>query len=338
MVHQKRRLSSSDPPLPSQSSSESHQSASGSTSLQSPPSDRNHPRDLARISTTRTTAEAPNDTQATTNDSDMLSPSALQRLILCPLCQVHLVEPTTLRCGHSICARHVTSSEKDPPPTTPVTPTTLPLCPLSNCLPKPISSSILPRIPSSSRINYRPAPPEQDAPSLDQPKSIPEPHVDVTLNKIISLVARANQSLRAPTPQLPSEFDDDNDSSADLQVHPYSSALHRSDSRPLKRRRRNTINSPQTTEQEDDLLSHLQKQSVRQRTLRHDEPLIPSSQLPLHDSSSTLSRDATLARFEKDLLTELTCEICFVLFFQPTTTPCQHVRTVIICLNFNRRA
>jgi hypothetical protein len=30
-------------------------------------------------------------------------------------------------------------------------------------------------------------------------------------------------------------------------------------------------------------------------------------------------------RFEKELLSELTCEICFTLMYQPVTTPCQHV-------------
>lgn len=31
-------------------------------------------------------------------------------------------------------------------------------------------------------------------------------------------------------------------------------------------------------------------------------------------------------RFEKDLISELTCEICFMLLYRPVTTPCQHVR------------
>jgi hypothetical protein len=29
--------------------------------------------------------------------------------------------------------------------------------------------------------------------------------------------------------------------------------------------------------------------------------------------------------FEKEVLTELTCEICFNLLYQPVTSPCQHV-------------
>jgi hypothetical protein len=40
------------------------------------------------------------------------------------------------------------------------------------------------------------------------------------------------------------------------------------------------------------------------------------------------SKDAVLAGFQKDLLAELTCEICFVLLYQPITTPCQHVRPI----------
>lgn len=50
-------------------------------------------------------------------------------------------------------------------------------------------------------------------------------------------------------------------------------------------------------------------------------------------TSSTSSRadventDSKLphTKFEKDLMAELTCEICFMLLYQPITTPCQHV-------------
>lgn len=49
-----------------------------------------------------------------------------------------------------------------------------------------------------------------------------------------------------------------------------------------------------TANDDDDLVAHLQNQS------------------------------SILARFEKDLLVELTCEICFILLYEPLTTPCQH--------------
>jgi hypothetical protein len=39
-------------------------------------------------------------------------------------------------------------------------------------------------------------------------------------------------------------------------------------------------------------------------------------------------------QFEKVLLTELSCEICFMLFYQPVTTPCQHVGTFYPLLTF----
>ncbi|KAG5343105.1 hypothetical protein C0989_000095 [Termitomyces sp. Mn162] len=62
-----------------------------------------------------------------------------------------------------------------------------------------------------------------------------------------------------------------------------------------------------------DLLSHLVATSARQRDTHRDQPLLPPD-----------PADPILAKFEKDLLAELTCEICFTLFYDPITTPCQH--------------
>lgn len=98
--------------------------------------------------------------------------------------------------------------------------------------------------------------------------------VDVTLNKVIHLLARP----------------DNNQDSHD---------------RPRKRRRYHDDSN------DDDLLTHLRTQSDYQQRVPADQPL-PSS----------LSQYS----FEKDLLLELTCEICFMLFYEPITTPCQHVR------------
>ena len=36
-------------------------------------------------------------------------------------------------------------------------------------------------------------------------------------------------------------------------------------------------------------------------------------------------------RVEKELLTELSCNICFTIYYQPVTTPCQHVSRLLFC-------
>lgn len=40
------------------------------------------------------------------------------------------------------------------------------------------------------------------------------------------------------------------------------------------------------------------------------------------------------ARVEKELLTELNCEICFAIYYQPVTTPCQHVSRPLLFRTF----
>ena len=39
-------------------------------------------------------------------------------------------------------------------------------------------------------------------------------------------------------------------------------------------------------------------------------------------------------RIEKELLTELNCEICFTIYYQPVTTPCQHVSCLLFVFVF----
>lgn len=45
---------------------------------------------------------------------------------------------------------------------------------------------------------------------------------------------------------------------------------------------------------------------------------------PRHDPVETGGEDPQ-TRIDKELLTELNCEICFTIYYQPVTTPCQHV-------------
>jgi hypothetical protein len=167
-----------------------------------------------------------------------INPSTLLQLLNCPVCHQTLLAPTTLQCAHTLCSAHISSIASQ--------------CPLPTCLPSSSSST-------APGVTYFPPP-------LPHPPFSADPKVDVTINKIITLLRR-----------------------------------------PL----RDYTDQP-------DLLQHLRDQRRIQRQAHPDAPLdIPQMRDPPLN---------TLARFEKELLTELTCEICFTLFYQPVTTPCQHVR------------
>jgi hypothetical protein len=61
--------------------------------------------------------------------------------------------------------------------------------------------------------------------------------------------------------------------------------------------------------------------SLRTRRRKH-----LSTRRPVHGQEDTnIPPPNPIAWFEKEMLSELTCEICFMLLYQPVTTPCQHV-------------
>ncbi|KAF9259523.1 hypothetical protein L218DRAFT_874451 [Marasmius fiardii PR-910] len=70
-------------------------------------------------------------------------------------------------------------------------------------------------------------------------------------------------------------------------------------------------NEDESDDDSNDLLSHLRSQAKRERRIAADEPVIPL-QVDTEDA------------FQKELVSELSCEICFSIFYEPTTTPCGH--------------
>ncbi|KIM46165.1 hypothetical protein M413DRAFT_441234 [Hebeloma cylindrosporum] len=165
--------------------------------------------------------------------------------------------------------------------------------PSSSC-PVPLCSSQPPslRIPPHSRVRYTPA----QNPVLPAPIPVPDHRSDVVLNKIIILVDRALQA-------DDSEVQDSDSASA---------SSRESSHRPRKRRKQHAVDD----DEEPDLLSHLRSVAAQERSIPPDVPLIPSHHSP--------PPDPALQEFDKKLLDELTCHICYVLFYQPVTTPCQH--------------
>lgn len=269
---------------------------------------------------------------ATSNTSPLQTlsfpmPSQFYLLFQCLVCSSTLVAPTTLHCGHTICSRHVRSPPPAIPPHPASAPTTvLPSCPLPSCASPPSPSA--PNIPSSSGVTYRPAP--ATAPRQPAVATVTDPKVDVSVSKLLGLLDRArawanDQQQRGDFIHQPLDLSDQGTDNEDddpplpsSSRRPHSSDDHDSSppQRPYKRRRH--LVPPNEPPEDDDLLSHLRTQSAIQRTLRADEPLLP----PAYGLGSAEST----SRFEKELLTELTCEICFMLLYQPVTTPCQHVR------------
>ncbi|KAG8218457.1 hypothetical protein J3R82DRAFT_4086 [Butyriboletus roseoflavus] len=115
------------------------------------------------------------------------SPRDLLPIFHCPLCPpaTLLSAPTTLRCGHSLCAVHVRS----------------PRCPIPACSSQ--HHSLTPNIPPSSRVAFFPAP--ESLPSDDPPRGL-----DVRINNIIHLL-RAPQDLPLRFPDPFGNSDDDSD-------------------------------------------------------------------------------------------------------------------------------
>ncbi|KAH9943399.1 PUA-like domain-containing protein [Epithele typhae] len=203
--------------------------------------------------------------------------------------------PVTLRCGHSLCSSHLYTPDIPSPPR-----------PLQTLPPTAFS---------------RPPP------------------VDVTANKLLDLLLAAAAE-RESTPPLHRDTDEDTaserdvDSDPELEYLPLSPAPpspgvgavappaapseplddehHRphpppADGPPPPRRRARTSQS--------DPRHHPRKRRRRIHSRASPTPSRSEHHPNDHDRRPGL---------EKQLLLELTCEICFGLFWQPLTTPCQH--------------
>lgn len=248
------------------------------------------------ITPARNTSTPPHEDERI-SDTGLL-PTRIVPLLCCPCCppRTRLVDPTTLRCGHTVCAVHLHSDRSRAPPSSSSR------CPLPTCRPGE-DDTLRPRIPHSSSVVYIPA--HADAIPVPSTSSDSGVKSDVTLNKLIGLVERAERQFAEETPLINLGNSDDDDEEAEdgpppliPPVSPLPSSI------PLGS---DTPGSPNT------------RPRKRRRARAPSGPTLPLP--PPHV--------ALAPWFEKELVGELTCEICYMMFYQPVTTPCQHVRYFI---------
>ncbi|KAH9853417.1 hypothetical protein C2E23DRAFT_821252 [Lenzites betulinus] len=232
---------------------------------------------------------------------------ALLALLHCPLCSppALLHAPVTLHCGHTFCAAHLASSSSPPTPRPPNAAPVLPTCPLPAC-----SSS------SRAPTTFSHAPP-----------------LDVTVSKLIDILTTPIPEDTArpafhddPDDRTDSEYEAD--SGSDLEYLPLPPQSPSSASSQL----------PSPTPREPDASGRATPTRAESRH-RARSGSQPSPRLPPRKRRRRLHRRVSPARtpasphrtdhdpqsrLEKELLTELTCQICFGLLSQPLTTPCQH--------------
>ncbi|KAF9782817.1 LON-domain-containing protein [Thelephora terrestris] len=216
-------------------------------------------------------------------------------LLSCPLCALRrgssplplLRSPFTLHCGHTVCSSHLESLD----PTQ--------RCPLPTCTSTPNLNTARPNIPSSSRVIYLSA--ASPAPSSQQPSTTSiEQRIDVTVSKLIEVVSR-----HSPPPPPSSDLEDFDHSDEDNRYARFPNAS--SDEDAEFRVGRGT------------------SRSSGHRRRRAPEPTSRfTPNRPDPESPRTWDDSRTTGDVNKELLTELSCEICFAIYYQPVTTPCQH--------------
>jgi hypothetical protein len=237
----------------------------------------------------------------------------------CPLCPSHstLTAPVTLYCGHTVCAKHVSHPSSFPQPHTHL-PVLLRLtpCPLQGCTASPAAPPPL-NIPSSSHVTFFPAvghQPDHDASAF---ATIPDSRVDVTVNNLATIIHRYDQQPQAQSPQhIPgADSGSGSDSETDEEI------LETRTSSPTQAfiagSSANTGEGPSSIPRQVSSDGSHQRPARMTARKRRRRRLLPPRRLDAPAQSAD--------QFEKELLAELSCEICLTLYYQPITSPCQHV-------------
>ncbi|THH10220.1 hypothetical protein EW145_g1458 [Phellinidium pouzarii] len=257
-------------------------------------------------------------------------------LLHCPACSppALLVAPTTLHCGHTVCSRHVrrprtdhssssthasSPSQKEATPSRvpsarersigppPPMGSIIPSCPLPTCHPGTAQQSLAVNLPPESSVAYYP-PLVQPVVSghPDQVRvTVTDPRIDVSVGRVLGLLEKARKQVggseRVERRENCSDDETDEDVEGNREEEMVESSASASTS-SLDRRRRTSS-----------------KPYKRLRTDEHSEGI--HHQRP---RATPATREELEDRFHKDLQESFACEICYMLLYQPVTTPCQH--------------
>ncbi|KZT74425.1 hypothetical protein DAEQUDRAFT_807557, partial [Daedalea quercina L-15889] len=277
-------------------------------------------------------------------DPMALTPARLRPLLRCPLCppSTPLHSPLTLRCGHTLCTAHAR-------------PDTRGRCPLPTCIAAPPAPAVAPH--PESGVGYFAVPAVPGAPAAAPAPAAASAHrpfegrADVTVGKILELVDRAqawfdddrvhSAPAYPPDEQTDSEPDPDDDPEHDIEDMYFEPAPEPSVAGPSASASTSTSTSTSAPAGAASAAGHAPSPARDRRSARR--PRSPSPDAPtrprkrrrrcLHPTrarppppppdANARARDPA-ARFAKELLGELTCDICSQLFVQPVTAPCQH--------------
>ncbi|KZT24500.1 hypothetical protein NEOLEDRAFT_1134878 [Neolentinus lepideus HHB14362 ss-1] len=258
----------------------------------------------------------------------LLMPHHLKPLLFCQCCDPPALfdAPTTLHCGHTVCSSHVRSDSpaaSSPLASSSSTPLSVfPACPLPSCSRSPDSQSTPAfSIPSSSRVVYRPAPSPTSLPTNDVVK-VQDPKVDIVVSKVIGVLTRMDRLdkeddtfVRTREEDECSDNEDSSGEMADRHPRPTRSPTPRAQDSANARRERSRSSSPPSPSRPPRKRRRRLHDLDSQAEQRSNVPRLPSPSREIGSLS---------ARLEKELMAELTCEICYMLLYQPITTPCQH--------------
>jgi hypothetical protein len=223
----------------------------------------------------------------------------------------------------------------------------VPSCPLPTCRRQSAARASEPeiRLPPDSTVAYYPRIVQQPptASQADHIVTVPNPQIDVTVNRVLELLHRSQARASSSSTQLErvthtaEQSGSDQDSSSDEEDHsqvvtstittttttsrnipqpgPYSSTAHAPSSSSSAHPDRQ-LPPPQSPQ--------LRPRKRRRRLDRSTPPCSLRRSFVDSPTSARLTTDVD-DRFYKELHEQLTCEICFVLLYLPVTTPCGHV-------------
>ncbi|KAF8607611.1 hypothetical protein BDV93DRAFT_519641 [Ceratobasidium sp. AG-I] len=280
-------------------------------------------------------------------------PSALLSLLRCASCRLLLEAPTTLNCGHTVCSKHMSADghvisitpslasssqavSSDPGPAhTPDSSAPLQssyrslpsACPVEGCRPRqPARVRMVSRSNDPNNgITVTPAtdqpPPAAHAPTISQNPLHSRPKLDVTVSKLLEVITTAARAQTAPAADLsgqpPSHNDSDSEDHSDDESTERIPRMHHPQ---LSRSRTPDRNGDDGPPQSRSGINHDRGESASPPRPRKRQ----RTHVPVQTATGVPDRTSPALTFEKELLGELTCEICFMLLHQPITTPCQH--------------